>query len=125
MNRSISVVVLLLFFSFASFASDDRAQELFKELRCVVCEGQSLYDSHALVAQDMKQEIYRQIGEGKTDDEIKAFLVERYGDHILMSTPFNQRTGLLWLFPLFIGLFGGWISVKRVFRSFHRTARNK
>ncbi len=86
----------------------------------MVCEGQSLYDSHALVAEDMKAEIRSQIAQGRSDQEIKTFLIERYGDHVLMKTPVNARTGLLWIFPLLVLLIGLWFVRKLLRRKFTR-----
>ncbi|MGE3714490.1 MAG: cytochrome c-type biogenesis protein CcmH, partial [Alphaproteobacteria bacterium] len=82
------------------------ARSIFQNVRCVVCEGQSLADSSAEVAVDMRQEIRRQIESGNSYDDVIAFLVQRYGDEILMRPPLNHRTVLLWVAPLCLLLAG-------------------
>lgn len=82
-------------------------QTLLKELRCLVCQNQDLADSNASLAVDLKKLIYQQVLAHHTNDEIKAFLVERYGDFILFNPPLKAETYLLWFGPfgmLFIGL---------------------
>lgn len=84
-----------------------RAQALFPELRCEVCQGQSLADSNAALASDMRKIIREKISQGATDAEILSFFSERYGDAILMRPPLVPRTMLLWLAPFFLLAIGG------------------
>lgn len=70
--------------------------KLSKELRCTVCQNQTLYDSGAALAQDVKTLIQTKIASGQNEDEIKKFLVERYGDFILYRPEFKLATSLLW-----------------------------
>jgi cytochrome c-type biogenesis protein CcmH len=79
-----------------------RARALFHELRCVVCEGESIADSNAAVAADMRRDVRRRIAAGESDGQIKAYLVSRYGDVILMRPPLKSATALLWFGPLII-----------------------
>lgn len=92
------------------------AHTIFLELRCVVCEGQSIADSDAVLAAQMRAEVRHQIESGKTREEVLAYFRERYGDRILMTPPINERTSLLWLAPLMI-LIGGAYLVRRATRS--------
>ena len=85
---------------------DRRLQSLSGELRCLVCQNQSLADSDAELAIDLRREIRRMIEAGKSDAEIRDFLVARYGDFILYEPPFKPLTLLLWLGPLFFLLLG-------------------
>jgi len=94
-------------FEFADAATEQRYQKLAAELRCLVCQNQSLADSHADLAQDLRDEVYRMLNEGKTDDEIVGFLVERYGDFVLYRPPVSGATSLLWFGPLLLLLGAG------------------
>ena len=85
---------------------EERANNLFKETRCLVCEGQNIYESNSDSAEDMKKLISEMIINGDSDNEIKSFLVSRYGDWIIMTPPFNQSTYFLWFSPIIILLFG-------------------
>ncbi len=76
-----------------------RYQHLLEELRCVVCQNQSLADSNAELAQDLRNEVRTMLEQGKTDPEITTFLVSRYGDFVLYRPPFKSSTWLLWAGP--------------------------
>ena len=81
---------------------EERARQLSLELRCLVCQNQSIDDSDAPFAQDLRRLIRRDIASGKTNDEIKLFLRERYGDYVLLSPPLTSSTYLLWIAPFAI-----------------------
>lgn len=83
-------------------ADDRRFHALSKELRCLVCQNESLAESPAGLADDLRQELRVQIALGKTDQEIKDYLVQRYGYFVLYKPPFIGRTVLLWLAPLLV-----------------------
>ncbi len=88
-----------------SGASDDEARArrfhvLTQELRCVVCQNESLADSTAPLAMDLKREIHSRMGAGQSDEQIRAFLVERYGDFVNYRPPVKASTSMLWLGPL-------------------------
>ena len=85
---------------------EERANNLFKETRCLVCEGQNIYESNSESAEDMKELISEMIIDGNSDNEIKSFLVSRYGDWIIMTPPINQSTYFLWFSPIIILLIG-------------------
>ena len=85
---------------------EERANNLFKETRCLVCEGQNIYESNSDSAEDMKKLISEMIIDGNSDNEIKFFLVSRYGDWIIMTPPINQSTYFLWFSPIIILLIG-------------------
>ena len=86
-------------FEFRSAEQETRFQELTLELRCAVCQNQNLADSDAPLAQDLRQEIYDMMQAGRTDDEIKVFMVDRYGDFVLYRPPMKGNTLALWLLP--------------------------
>lgn len=88
-------------------AQEERAQNLFKQIRCVVCTSESIHDSNAGLAKDLRQLVRERITAGDSDAQILARLVERYGDTILMEPPVKQTTYLLWYGPLVVLLLGG------------------
>jgi len=111
------LLLILLFVSGAAYADlapgslsnpaqEMRARALQKELRCVVCQGESIDDSNAPIAADIRRLIRVRIVAGETDGEIKSYLVSRYGDFVLMSPPLKPATWLLWFGPLAV-LLGG------------------
>jgi cytochrome c-type biogenesis protein CcmH len=84
----------------------ERFNSLTVELRCLVCQNQNLADSDAPLAHDLRDEIYKMMITGQSDDEIKTFLVERYGDFVLYRPPVKGNTMILWLAPALL-LLGG------------------
>ena len=77
-------------------------QAIVQEVRCLVCQNQSIAESNAELAKDLRIEISSQIKEGKTEQEIKDFLLNRYGDFVLYQPSFNKKTFFLWLSPLIL-----------------------
>lgn len=94
---------------FTSQEQQDRFDKLTKELRCLVCQNQNLADSDAELAHDLRREVHELLLSGRTDDQIKQFLVDRYGDFVLYRPPVQTNTYLLWLAPLILLLIGAWI----------------
>ncbi len=95
--------------TFTNPSQESRYQNLTTELRCVVCQNQSVADSNAELAQDIRDLVRNMIIQGQSDAEITRFLVERYGDFVLYNPPVKAKTYLLWLGPgilLFVGLIG-------------------
>ncbi len=84
---------------FASQTEEDRYRALLEELRCTVCQNQSLADSDAPLAQDLRREVYGQIRAGRSDFEIRQFMRDRYGDFVLYNPPLAGHTLLLWVGP--------------------------
>ena len=115
MNRLIAL--LLVLFSLPSYSQDipppvnpaveQRMLKLAEELRCLVCQNQSLADSNSGLAEDLRREIRVMIVEGKKDQEIVDFLVQRYGDFVLYRPPVKSTTILLWFGPFALLLIGG------------------
>jgi cytochrome c-type biogenesis protein CcmH len=110
-TRLISIVALCLLlgtaqagvtleaFKFKTEAEEQHFKDLIEEIRCLVCQNQSLADSDAELAHDLRAEVYDMIQAGKTDDEIISFLVARYGDFVLYKPPMKPSTYLLWFGP--------------------------
>jgi len=84
---------------------ENRYKSLINELRCVVCQNQSLADSNAELAQDLRDQVSTMILQGKTDEEITDFLVARYGDFVLYNPPLKSKTYILWITPLILFCF--------------------
>lgn len=110
-------ILILLIFSSGSFAAveykkfDTPQQEesyklLIKELRCLVCQNQTIADSNAELAQDLRRQVYEMIQQGKSTDEIADYMTQRYGDFVLYNPPFKAKTGLLWIGPVAFLLIG-------------------
>ena len=110
MNKSICNFLFILFISFSSstaqseFTSEQEVlyQHIIQEVRCLVCQNQSIAESNADLAKDLRIQIYNQINEGKTELEIKEFLLNRYGEFVLYEPSFNNKTLLLWFSPLIL-----------------------
>lgn len=94
-------------------ALEARAKTLMEELRCLVCQGQSIADSDAPLAGDMRHEVRTKIAAGESPDEIKAWLVARYGNWVTYDPPFDMATALLWLGPMLFLAIGGWLAFGR------------
>ena len=91
---------------FDTVEQEERYKALTFELRCTVCQNQNLADSDATLAHDLKRKVHEMIMAGNTDEEIKTYMVERYGDFVLYRPPVQTNTYLLWLAPI-IMLLGG------------------
>lgn len=94
---------------FSSPAEAERFHALTEELRCVKCQNQSLADSHAQIAQDLRNEVLELMRQGKTDAEVKQYLVARYGDFVLYRPRMEPATWLLWFGPAALLLVGGFV----------------
>ncbi|MDA9168521.1 cytochrome c-type biogenesis protein CcmH [Pelagibacteraceae bacterium] len=107
--RNIFLIILFVFFIPAqlAIASAEREINIYKNIRCLVCQGQSLNDSNSDFAIDLKKVIKKKIINKKSDKEIYNYLTERYGDWILFNPPLKINTFLLWGFPLMFALLGG------------------
>ena len=119
------VIFLIIFFTLIQFSTNSsfslepdeilenekletRARVISKNTRCLVCQNQSIDESNAPLAKDLRIIIRKKLVEGKSDDEVYNFLTERYGDFILLNPPFKPVTFILWLLPflfLLIGIF--------------------
>jgi cytochrome c-type biogenesis protein CcmH len=92
--------------AFEDPAQQARYERLTSELRCLVCQNQTIADSNAELAQDLRRQTRNMIRDGKTDAEITQFMTERYGDFVLYRPPLKPTTWLLWGAPVILLLFG-------------------
>ncbi|MGO1072757.1 cytochrome c-type biogenesis protein [Lysobacter sp. CA199] len=102
--------------SFTSDAEERRFHAMVAELRCVMCQNQSLADSNAQIAHDLRREVLDLMRQGKTDAQIKDFLVARYGEFVLYRPQVESKTWLLWFGPALVLLAGGFV-LARVIRA--------
>jgi cytochrome c-type biogenesis protein CcmH len=112
-------LLLILLFALPAFAQDDpdlekRVVSLAHELRCLVCQNQTLADSNAPLAVDLRNRIREQLKAGKSERDIIGFMVERYGDFVLYRPPFKASTAALWLGPFALLALGSWLFFRRL-----------
>lgn len=106
-------------YPFSTTSMSERFKTLTENIRCVVCQNQNIADSHAPLANDLREKIYRMMLEGQSDVQIQAYLVRRYGDFILLKPRFSAHTLLLWLFP-FIALLISFFIIQKTLKSTYR-----
>ena len=104
---------------FRDHAEELRFQHLTGELRCLVCQDENLADSNANFARDLRHKVFELMQQGKSDAEIKQYLVDRYSDFVLYDPPVNHRTWLLWFGPLLILIAGGVVVVNTIRKRSH------
>ena len=104
-------------YQFDSLEQEERFRQLGFELRCPKCQNQAIGDSDAEISGDLRAEVYRLIKKGATDEEIKEFMVARYGRYVLYNPPLDQQTLILWFGPAGLLLIGGIVVALRIRRS--------
>jgi cytochrome c-type biogenesis protein CcmH len=109
--------VLAVGAAFAATDDEERYRALIAELRCLVCQNQSIAESNAPLAEDLRQQVRVQIAAGRNDEEIIEFLTERYGDFVRYRPAFKGRTLLLWLGPFALLALAGGVAAMFVRRS--------
>jgi len=111
-------IILFLVTSFSELKSDEAndflKNKILKNVRCLICQGQSVYDSESEFASSIKLIINRKINEGLKEKQIYQFLREKYGDWIIYDPELNKNTYILWLLPLLLFLTGGAIIFRRL-----------
>ena len=108
------IIFLLLAFSKSSFSNDQKLEnKINKNLRCLICQGQSIYDSQSDFAESMKLVVKQKIESGRSEDEIYSFFKIQYGEWILYDPQFNTKNFALWLLPILVFLVGGIVILKK------------
>jgi len=115
--RGLLVIVALVFVAMPAGADTPRLKLLYSQIRCPVCDGQSVEDSEATLAQDIRRVVYTMAEEGRSDTEIKSFLVQRYGEKILLRPEFRWENAALWGFPFVVLIIIGGILTRLRHRS--------
>tara|TARA_Y100001968_G_C19360303_1_gene719385 strand:- start:182 stop:556 length:375 start_codon:yes stop_codon:yes gene_type:complete len=115
----ITILILFLFLSLQKFlvANDNSLiiDKISKNLRCLICQGQSIYDSQSDFALSMKLLIKNKIEDGESEDQIYSYLKNQYGEWIVYDPEFNKKNLILWIFPLILFIFGGLLIYRKVF----------
>ena len=111
--RFILIVILLFPFSIFNAEEYDKTNKITKNLRCLICQGQSVYDSDSEFANSLKIVVNQKLQEGLSEDQIYEYFKTKYGDWILYDPGLNKNTYILWILPLLIFLIGGAIIYKR------------
>ena len=110
--------IIFLFFSSLQLKSDEKNVDLknkiLKNIRCLICQGQSVYDSESDFASSIKLVVDRKINEGLKEELVYEFLREKYGDWIIYDPKLNKNTYILWVLPLLLFLLGGAIMYKKI-----------
>ena len=108
------IIFLLLAFSKSSFSNDQKLEnKINKNLRCLICQGQSIYDSQSDFAESMKLVVKQKIKSGMSEEEIYSFFKIQYGEWILYDPQFNTKNFALWLLPILVFLVGGIVILKK------------
>ena len=110
----LTIVYLINFFNFSYAANSEKVDKISKNLRCLICQGQSVYDSQSDFALSMKILIKNKIDEGKNDEEIYNFLKIKFGEWIVYDPEIKKNTILLWVLPLFLFVFGAILIIRKV-----------
>jgi len=113
------LLILLLILSFQKLSTANNnsliVDKISKNLRCLICQGQSVYDSQSDFALSIKILIKKKIEEGKSEKQIYDYLKNQYGDWIVYDPEFNKKNLILWVFPLILFIFGGLLIYRKVF----------
>ena len=113
-------IILFLVTNFSELKSDETndvlKNKILKNIRCLICQGQSVYDSESDFASSIKLIVDRKINKGLKEDQIYAFLRKKYGDWIIFDPQLNKNTYILWLLPLLFFLVGGAIIQKKILK---------
>ena len=110
------ILFIFCFFSFfvnAENSNDELLNKISKNIRCLICQGQSVYDSQSDFAVSMKLVIKKKLEEGSTELQIYEYLKNQYGEWITYDPELNKNTFFLWLFPIFIFVIGVWLIIRK------------
>ena len=111
------LIIFFYFSSFSSFSNEKNSElenKIFKNLRCIICQGQSIYDSKSDFAESMKLVVKQKLDSGMSEQEIYLFFKDQYGEWISYDPPFNSKTYFLWGLPVLIFLLGGAIILRKL-----------
>ena len=117
----ILIIIILISLNFKNIAmaltfSEEQTIKITKNLRCLICQGQTIHESNSDFAESMKKYIKGELENGKTNDEVFSSLIEKYGQWIVYDPGISRNTLLLWALPLLLFLIGGAIIAKKIFR---------
>ena len=110
------ILIIFCFFSFfanAENSNNELLNKISKNIRCLICQGQSVYDSQSDFAISMKLVIKKKLEEGSSESQIYEYLKNQYGEWITYDPELNKNTFFLWLFPIFIFVIGVWLIIRK------------
>jgi len=118
MNK-LKLILIIIFYFFISLSnsqssSDELTNKISKNIRCLICQGQSVYDSNSEFAISVKLLIKKKIDEGVSENDIYEYLKNQYGDWIVYDPEFNRNTFFLWTIPIFVFVIGGWVIFRKI-----------
>ena len=121
--KKIIIIIIIIILPTSLYANENRyaLNEIYKNIRCLICQGQSIADSNSDFASTIKLVVQDQVKEGKTKEEIYEFLISKYGEWIVYQPTFNKNNLLLWVLPYVVLVFGGLI----IFLIIRKTKHNK
>ena len=111
------ILIIFCFFSFfanAENSNNELLNKISKNIRCLICQGQSVYDSQSDFAVSMKLVIKKKLEEGSSESQIYEYLKNQYGEWITYDPEFNKNTFFLWIFPIFIFVVGIWLIIRKI-----------
>ena len=116
--KYLKFIILVIFCLFSFFANAENSNnellnKISKNIRCLICQGQSVYDSESEFSSTIKLFVKKKINEGKSEKQIYEFLRKRYGDWVIFEPKLNKNTYILWILPLLLFLLGGAIIRKK------------
>ena len=116
--KYLKFIILFIFCFFSFFANAENSNnellnKISKNIRCLICQGQSVYDSQSDFAVSMKLVIKKKLEEGSSESQIYEYLKNQYGEWITYDPELNKNTFFLWLFPIFIFVIGVWLIIRK------------
>ena len=112
--KSIFLIFLIFTFNYVKADMQDQKNKITKNLRCLICQGQSIYDSDSEFANSLKLVVDKKLKEGLSEDQIYKYFKDKYGEWILYDPEINKNTLLLWVLPLILFVFGSLLIFKKV-----------
>ena len=117
--KYLKFIILFIFCLFSFFANAENSNnellnKISKNIRCLICQGQSVYDSQSDFAVSMKLVIKKKLEEGSSESQIYEYLKNQYGEWITYDPEFNKNTFFLWIFPIFIFVVGIWLIIRKI-----------
>ena len=117
--KYLKFIILVIFCLFSFFANAENSNnellnKISKNIRCLICQGQSVYDSQSDFAVSMKLVIKKKLEEGSTESQIYEYIKNQYGEWITYDPEINKNTFFLWIFPIFIFVVGIWLIIKKI-----------
>ena len=112
--KFLTILFFLFNFNFVYSQTENESDKITKNLRCLICQGQSVHDSDSEFANSLKILVKKKLDEGLNEKQIYEFLKGKYGEWILYDPEFNKNTFFLWTIPIFVFVIGGWVIFRKI-----------